>query len=107
MEQRVESKSNSSNDTSAAMASQQTTGQIAAKAHDTIDRVADTAGRAEQGVRESAAKVKERAMESEERVQQAADETVRKAESYIQQHPIFSAGVAIAAGFVLSSLLRR
>jgi ElaB/YqjD/DUF883 family membrane-anchored ribosome-binding protein len=90
-----------------AESSTHTTEHLAAKAHETIERVAETAGRAEQNVRKSAARAKERAKESEEQVIEAADETIRMTESYIKRNPIFSAGLALAAGFVLSSLLRR
>jgi ElaB/YqjD/DUF883 family membrane-anchored ribosome-binding protein len=83
------------------------TDHLAAKAHDTIDRVADTAGRAEQNVRASAARAKEKTLESEERAMEMADETVRRTQSYIQQNPMVSAGLALAAGFLLSSILRR
>ena len=85
----------------------QATDQFAAKAHDTVDRVAERAGRAEQNVRKSAARAKERALEAEEQAMEIADETVQRAHSYIRRNPVVSAGIALAAGFVLSSLLRR
>jgi ElaB/YqjD/DUF883 family membrane-anchored ribosome-binding protein len=83
------------------------TEQVAEKAHETIDHVAGRAAKTEEEVREAAAKVKARAKKSEEQAMEAADKTLRTAESYIQQHPIFSAGCAVAVGFVLGSLLRR
>jgi ElaB/YqjD/DUF883 family membrane-anchored ribosome-binding protein len=84
-----------------------TTERFAAKAHETIDRVADTANQAEREARAAAQRAAERAREMQERAMQAADENIGKLRSYVEHNPLTSAGIAFAAGVVLSALLRR
>jgi ElaB/YqjD/DUF883 family membrane-anchored ribosome-binding protein len=43
----------------------------------------------------------------QDQARSAADEGVRRARSYIETNPVLSAGIAFAAGVILSSLLRR
>jgi ElaB/YqjD/DUF883 family membrane-anchored ribosome-binding protein len=81
--------------------------RLASMAHDTIDRVADGAARAENEVREGAAKLADKARESEERVIESADAGLKAARQYVRENPILSAGIAFAAGLVMSGLLRR
>ena len=85
----------------------QTTDHLAAKAHETVDRVARTAAEAEADVRARAADVARKARQSEERAIEAAEETLSKAEAYVRKNPLLSAGIAFAAGVALSTLLRR
>lgn len=85
----------------------QTTEHLAAKAHETVDRVARTAAEAEEEVRARAAEVARKARQSEERAMQAAEESLGKAEAYVRKNPLLSAGIAFAAGVALSALLRR
>jgi ElaB/YqjD/DUF883 family membrane-anchored ribosome-binding protein len=84
-----------------------TTDRIAAMAHDTVDRVAESANYAEQEVRGAANRAAEHAREMQEQAVAAAEENVKKARSYIEENPLMSAGIAFAAGVVLSALIRR
>jgi len=84
-----------------------TTDRLAAMAHDTVDRVAESANYAEKEVRSAASRAAEQAKEMQEQAMAAADENVKKARSYIEENPLKSAGIAFAAGVVISALLRR
>lgn len=83
------------------------TDQLASMAHDTVDRVAGAAANAEHRVRGAAARTADQAREMQDQARSAADEGVRRARSYIETNPVLSAGIAFAAGVILSSLLRR
>ena len=84
-----------------------TTDRLAAMAHDTVDRVAESANYAEQEVRGAAGRAAERAREMQEEAMATADQQVKKARSYIEENPLMSAGIAFAAGVIFSALIRR
>lgn len=63
--------------------------------HDTVDRIADSAGRAASTLSEKG----EQFAETGERV-------MAQTRSYVQTHPVAAIGIAVAAGFLLSRLLR-
>jgi ElaB/YqjD/DUF883 family membrane-anchored ribosome-binding protein len=75
--------------------------------HETVDRVADTARTAERHIRARAAELGDQARESEERALEALESNLQKARSYVEENPLLSAGIAFAAGVVLSGLLTR
>ena len=84
-----------------------TTDHLAAKMHEAVDRVADTARDAEQGIRARAADLGERARETEERALKALEGNLGRARSYVEENPLLSAGIAFATGVLLSSLFSR
>jgi ElaB/YqjD/DUF883 family membrane-anchored ribosome-binding protein len=88
-------------------ASTSTSDRLASKAHETVDKVAETAKHAEQQARSAAAKTAEKAREAQDQIRAAADEGFDKVRTYVERNPLASAGIAFAAGIVLSSLLRR
>lgn len=73
-----------------------TTDRVAEMAHHTVDRVAERAAQAEERVRQGT--------EHAETVGRDAADSVGR---YMREHPMASLGIAAAAGFILSSLLRR
>lgn len=73
-----------------------TTDKAAKAAHATIDRVAARGQIAEQRAREMGTRAAERSRELSTRLTQ-----------YVEQHPFAALGMAAAAGFILSSLIRR
>jgi ElaB/YqjD/DUF883 family membrane-anchored ribosome-binding protein len=83
------------------------TDRLAAKAHETVDSVAERAQRAERELRGAAARKAEQARELHEQATERAEQTLRRASSYLQNNPLAFAGIAFAAGVLLSSLLRR
>src|SRR5512134_1232498 len=84
-----------------------TSDRLASMAHETVDKVADTARSAEQQARGAASRAADKAREAEGRMRTAADEGLTTIRSYVEQNPLASAGIAFAAGIVVSSLLRR
>jgi ElaB/YqjD/DUF883 family membrane-anchored ribosome-binding protein len=84
-----------------------TTERYAAKAHDTVDDIAERAERAERGVRGAAERTVERARELQEEYSDTAEQTLRRATSYVESHPLAVAGMAFVAGVLFSSLIRR
>jgi ElaB/YqjD/DUF883 family membrane-anchored ribosome-binding protein len=64
-------------------------------AHETVDRVAQTA-----------AAYAERFGEKAEELLEMKDNWVEGAREYVREHPIAALGIAVAAGYVLSMLMR-
>ena len=83
------------------------TDRVAAKAHETVDTIAERAQRAEREVRSTAARTAEQARQFQEDATAKAEQSLRRANSYIESNPLAFVGIAFAAGLLLSSLLRR
>jgi ElaB/YqjD/DUF883 family membrane-anchored ribosome-binding protein len=84
-----------------------TTERIAAKAHETVDAIAERAERAESEVRGAAARATERARQLQEDAAGRAQHGLKRATSYIDSNPLAFAGLAFVAGVLLSTLVRR
>ena len=84
-----------------------TTERYAAKAHETVDDIAERAQRAERGVRGAAERTIERARELHGQYSDTAEESLRRATSYVESHPLAVAGMAFVAGVLFSALIRR
>jgi ElaB/YqjD/DUF883 family membrane-anchored ribosome-binding protein len=84
-----------------------TTERFAAKAHDTVDEIAERAQRAEREVRGAAERTAERARELHSQYSDTAEESLRRATSYVESHPLAVAGMAFVAGVLLSAMFRR
>jgi ElaB/YqjD/DUF883 family membrane-anchored ribosome-binding protein len=84
-----------------------TTQRLAEKAHETVDRAAQVATDAEESLRSSAARAAETFRAGEERATETLDEGLTKVRGYVEKNPLASAGIAFAAGVVVSMLLRR
>jgi ElaB/YqjD/DUF883 family membrane-anchored ribosome-binding protein len=87
--------------------SKTTTDRFAAAAHETVDSIAERAQRAEREVRGAAERTAEQAREFQEHATERAEQTIRRAGSYVENNPLAFAGIAFAAGVLLSTLLRR
>jgi len=83
------------------------TDRLTAMAHETVDQVSTAASRAEQQVRGAAARTAEQAKEYTDQAAELADEGVTKVKSYVETNPLMAAGIAFAAGVIISSLIRR
>jgi ElaB/YqjD/DUF883 family membrane-anchored ribosome-binding protein len=64
-------------------------------AHDTVDRVAQTASA-----------YAERFGEQAEALLEMKDNWVEGAREYVREHPVAALGIAVAAGYILSMLMR-
>jgi ElaB/YqjD/DUF883 family membrane-anchored ribosome-binding protein len=84
-----------------------TTDRLASMAHETIDRITPHANRTEHDVRGAATKAAESAKLMQEHTVEAAEENLRKVRSYAESNPLITAGIAFAAGALLSALVRR
>jgi ElaB/YqjD/DUF883 family membrane-anchored ribosome-binding protein len=81
-----------------------TTDRLASMAHETIDRVTPRANRAEHDVRGAAMKAADSAKLLQEHAAAAAEDNLRKLRSYAENNPLITAGIAFAAGALLSAL---
>ena len=84
-----------------------TTDRLASMAHETIERVSPKANRAEHEVRGAATRAADSAKLLQEHAVEAAQDNLRKARSYAESNPLITAGIAFAAGALLSALIRR
>jgi len=84
-----------------------TTDHLASMAHETIDRVTPKANYAESEMRDTAARTAEGVKNLEEQALDTAKDGLHKSRAYIEKNPLMSAGMAFAAGAVLSMLIRR
>ncbi len=83
------------------------TEQAASLAHEAVDRVAETAAKAEERIREAALASEERLREKGEEARVTADRLLDHMRQYTRDNPFAAAGIAFAAGMILSRLLRR
>jgi ElaB/YqjD/DUF883 family membrane-anchored ribosome-binding protein len=84
-----------------------TTDRFAAKAHETVDSIAERAQRAEREVRGAATKTAEQARQIHDEAAAKAAQGIRRVASYVESNPLTFAGIAFAAGVLLSTMTRR
>jgi ElaB/YqjD/DUF883 family membrane-anchored ribosome-binding protein len=80
--------------------------RLASMAHETIDRVTPKANRAEHEVRVAAMKASDSAKVLQQHAATAVEDNLRKVRSYAGTNPLITAGIAFAAGALLSALVR-
>lgn len=73
----------------------ETVDRAARGVHDTVDRFADAANRTVERMNEGSGKFNE-----------TRDRLMAETRSYVQTHPIATIGIAVAAGFLLSRIMR-
>jgi ElaB/YqjD/DUF883 family membrane-anchored ribosome-binding protein len=83
------------------------TDHLASKAHESIDRVTPKASRIESELHDAAASTAEGVRHLEEQALNTAKNGLENAQAYIEKNPLMSAGIAFAAGALLSMLIRR
>jgi ElaB/YqjD/DUF883 family membrane-anchored ribosome-binding protein len=83
------------------------TDYVAAKAHETVDSVAERAQRAEREVRKTAERTLDQARELRDEYAETAEQTLKRATSYLESNPLAVVGIAFVAGVLLSTMLRR
>ena len=83
------------------------TDRLASTARETIDRVTPKVNRAEQELRVAATKAADSAKLLQEHAVEAAKVKLRAVRSYAESNPLTTAGIAFAAGMLLSALIRR
>lgn len=83
------------------------TEQVAGAAHQTVDRVAERVARAEGTVREKAAAGERQVRMKSAEARATTERTVDQLRQYAQENPLAAAGIAFAAGMVVSRMLSR
>lgn len=76
-------------------------------AHQAVDAVSTKAASAEDSLRKTAASSQETLAHKQEEIKQQLQSSYSKSCEFIAQHPLAAAGMAFAAGILVSSLLRR
>lgn len=84
-----------------------TTEHAAGVAHGAVDRAAESAARAEERLREAAAVGEQRLREQGEEARVVAERAVDHVREYTKENPLAAAGIAFAAGVILSRLMSR
>lgn len=83
------------------------TEQAAGAAHSAVDRVAGSAARAEERIREAAASGEGRLKEKRAEARVSTERAMDHVREYTRDNPLAAAGIAFAAGLVVSRLLGR
>lgn len=83
------------------------TEQAASAAHGAVDRAAESAARAEERLREAAAAGEQRLREKGAEARLTAERALEHVRQYTRDNPFAAAGIAFAAGMILSRLMRR
>ena len=84
-----------------------TTERVAKTAHDVIDETAAKTAPVEVKLRDKATHAGEKVEATQEKARDQIDESLEKMESFVKERPVTSAGIAFAAGVLVSTLLRR
>lgn len=80
------------------------TERTVAAAHRSIDALAKHAYRSEQGLREAAASSVDKYSQQQEQLRSQLSSSLEKSRSYMREHPFAAAGMAFAAGIILTAL---
>lgn len=89
------------------MSKKTTTSRAAETAHNVIDETAAKAEPVELQFREKATEAGQKIEATQEKAGEQLEQSIAKAEKFAKEKPIASAGIAFAAGMVVSALLRR
>lgn len=84
-----------------------TTEKAARAAHEAVDETAARAEKLEAGLRTRADRAGTKVRDSRDTVEQQFGEKVADVESFVKGRPFTAAGIAFAAGVVVSTLFRR
>jgi ElaB/YqjD/DUF883 family membrane-anchored ribosome-binding protein len=83
------------------------TEKIAAAAHAAVDIAARNLEQAERALREARMAAGEQAADAALRAQAISEDTLATVKAYINDNPLRAVGIAFAAGYLLSALLKR
>jgi ElaB/YqjD/DUF883 family membrane-anchored ribosome-binding protein len=83
------------------------TAKVASAAHTAVDVAAENLAQAERALREAQAAVGEKVTDTAKQARSISEDALESVKVYIDLYPLRSVGIALAAGFLLSSLLRK
>lgn len=89
------------------MNTKSTTSRVAKAAHDVIEDTAAKAEPVELQLREKASSAGDKVEETQAKAQAQIEQSLATIESFVKEKPVASAGIAFAAGILVSALLRR
>ncbi len=81
--------------------------KAADQVHEAVDRLAASAKDAEERIRKLVAEAEGRLQSKSDNAQKRVEDLADSVGEYSREHPLATVGVAFAAGFLLSALLRR
>jgi ElaB/YqjD/DUF883 family membrane-anchored ribosome-binding protein len=84
-----------------------TTAKMASAAHTAVDIAAENLAHAEKALREARIAAGEKVIDTAKQAQSYSEDAVASVRAYIDLYPLRSVGIAIAAGFLLSALLKK
>jgi ElaB/YqjD/DUF883 family membrane-anchored ribosome-binding protein len=84
-----------------------TTAKVASAAHTAVDIAAENVAHAEKALRDARAAVGEKVTETAKHARSYSEDALESVKAYIDLYPLRSVGIALAAGFLISSLLKK
>lgn len=84
-----------------------TTEKASEAAHVAVDKVAEKAAVAETRLRQTVNSGAEQLQEKKEEAKQGTEDVIAQVRGYTQENPLAAAGIAFAAGLIVSRLLRQ
>ncbi len=89
-----------------AIDTQPATERVTQAAHDAIDSIKEPAAEAERKLRDLGSKAERQVREKKEYARTRTDELLSEAKDYAQRQPLAAAGIAFAAGILVSRIIR-
>jgi ElaB/YqjD/DUF883 family membrane-anchored ribosome-binding protein len=84
-----------------------TTAKVASAAHTAVDVAAENLAQAEKALRDARAAVGEKVTDTAKLARSYSDDVLESVKAYIDLYPLRSMGIALAAGYIISSVLRK
>lgn len=93
-------------ETGVGQADHSATEKLRVKAHESVDKIAESSAAAERELRRAVRSAGENVRESEQRAKESMDQLAHSVSRYITRNPLMSAGIAFVAGIAVSKVLR-
>lgn len=84
-----------------------TTDRLSEHAHESVDKTAGTAAKAEERHRHETEDAQARVSDMGQKGKRRSEEALHSVSHFVEENPLTSLGIAFAAGALLSSLRRR
>lgn len=84
-----------------------TTAKITSAAHTAVDIAAENLAHAEKALREARISAGEKVSETAQQAKSYSEDALATVTAYVGHYPLRSVGIALAAGFLLSALLKK
>ena len=84
-----------------------TTAKVASAAHSAVDIAAENLAHAEKALRDARLAAGEKAIDTARLAKAYSEDSLESVKTYIHLYPLRSVGIALAAGYLLSALLKH